>query len=131
MRIENFSDLTSFINEENFKLQESFGININSKMMINYVERTLKKYVKLYDKPLYKKVKRDLELQEAIDTMPHSWIWKICHSKMWAKIQMLEKQEKESSKEQNTVLQPENKPLQTSLVPVVIKSVTVPVENDF
>lgn len=131
MRIENFSDLTSFINEENFKLQESFGININSKMMINYVERTLKKYVKLYDKPLYKKVKRDLELQEAIDTMPHSWIWKICHSKMWAKIQMLEKQEKESSKEKNTVLQPENKPLQTSLVPVVIKSVTVPVENDF
>ena len=130
MKIENFSDLTSFINEENLKLQESFGININSKMMIRYVEKTLKKYVKLYDKPLYQKVKRDLELQEALDTMPHSFIWKLFHSKLWTKIQMLQEQEKQTEKE-NTELQSENKPIQTSLVPVVIKSVSVPVQNDF
>ena len=41
MKIENFSDLTSFINEENLKLQESFGININSKMMIHYSKTTI------------------------------------------------------------------------------------------
>ena len=130
MKIENFSDLTSFINEENLKLQESFGININSKMMIHYVEKTLKKYVKLYDKPLYRKVKRELELEEALDTMPHSFMWKMFHSKLWAKIKMLEKQEKQS-KAENTVSQAESKPIQTSLVPVVIKSVSVPVQNDF
>ena len=130
MKIENFSDLTSFINEENLKLQESFGININSKMMIRYVEKTLKKYVKLYDKPLYRKVKRELELEEALDTMPHSFMWKMFHSKLWAKIKMLEKQE-EQSKAENTVSQAETKPIQTSLVPVVIKSVSVPVQNDF
>ena len=130
MKIENFSDLTSFINEENLKLQESFGININSKMMIRYVEKTLKKYVKLYDKPLYRKVKRELELEEALDTMPHSFMWKMFHSKLWAKIKMLEKQE-EQSKAENTVSQAESKPIQTSLVPVVIKSVSVPVQNDF
>ena len=130
MKIENFSDLTSFINEENLKLQESFGININSKMMIRYVEKTLKKYVKLYDKPLYRKVKRELILEEALDTMPHSFMWKMFHSKLWAKIKMLEKQE-EQSKAENTVSGTESKPIQTSLVPVVIKSVSVPVQNDF
>ena len=130
MKIENFSDLTSFINEENLKLQESFGININSKMMIRYVEKTLKKYVKLYDKPLYRKVKRELELEEALDTMPHSFMWKMFHSKLWAKIKMLEKQE-EQSKAENTAINKETKPIQTSLVPVVIKSVSVPVQNDF
>ena len=130
MKIENFSDLTSFINEENLKLQESFGININSKMMIRYVEKTLKKYVKLYDKPLYRKVKRELELEEAIDTMPHSFLWKMFHSKLWAKMQMIQNQE-EQSRQENTVSQAETKPIQTSLVPVVIKSVSVPVENDF
>ena len=130
MKIENFSDLTSFINEENLKLQESFGININSKMMIRYVEKTLKKYVKLYDKPLYRKVKRELELEEALDTMPHSFMWKMFHSKLWAKIKMLEKQE-EQSKAENKVSGAESKPIQTSLVPVVIKSVSVPVQNDF
>ena len=93
MNIQNFSDLTSFINDENLKLQESFGINVNSKTMIRYVEKTLKRYIKLYDKPLYRRVKRDLELQEAIETMPHSWVWKIFHSKLWNKIKLLKDNE--------------------------------------
>ena len=129
MNIQNFSDLTSFINDENLKLQESFGINTNSKSMIRYVERTLKRYVKLYDKPLYRRVKRELVLQEAIETMPHNWVWKLTHSKLWAQIQELNKESE--TKEQITPKQEETKPIQTSLVPVVIKSVTVPVENDF
>lgn len=130
MNIQNFSDLTSFINDENLKLQESFGINVNSKTMIRYVEKTLKRYIKLYDKPLYRRVKRDLELQEAIETMPHSWVWKIFHSKLWNKIKLL-KDNEPIQKVESTTIQPETKPVQTSLVPVVIKSVSVPVENDF
>ena len=130
MNIQNFSDLTSFINDENLKLQESFGINVNSKTMIRYVEKTLKRYIKLYDKPLYRRVKRDLELQEAIETMPHSWVWKIFHSKLWNKIKLL-KDNEPIQKVESTTIQPEIKPVQTSLVPVVIKSVSIPVENDF
>ena len=130
MNIQNFSDLTSFINDENLKLQESFGINVNSKTMIRYVEKTLKRYIKLYDKPLYRRVKRDLELQEAIETMPHSWVWKIFHSKLWNKIKLLKNNEP-IQKVESTTIQPETKPIETSLVPVVIKSVSVPVENDF
>ncbi len=130
MNIQNFSDLTSFINDENLKLQESFGINVNSKTMIRYVEKTLKRYIKLYDKPLYRRVKRDLELQEAIETMPHSWVWKIFHSKLWNKIKLL-KDNEPIQKVESTTIQPETKPVQTSLVPVVIKSVNIPVENDF
>lgn len=130
MNIQNFSDLTSFINDENLKLQESFGINVNSKTMIRYVEKTLKRYIKLYDKPLYRRVKRDLELQEAIETMPHSWVWKIFHSKLWNKIKLL-KDNEPIQKVESTTIQPETKPIETSLVPVVIKSVSVPVENDF
>ena len=130
MNIQNFSDLTSFINDENLKLQESFGINVNSKTMIRYVEKTLKRYINLYDKPLYRRVKRDLELQEAIETMPHSWVWKIFHSKLWNKIKLL-KDNEPIQKVESTTIQPETKPIETSLVPVVIKSVSVPVENDF
>ena len=131
MRIEDFSDLTSFINDENLKLQESFGININSKSMIKYTEKTLKKYVKLYDKPLYRRVKRELMLREALDTMPHSFFWKVFHKKLWLQIKVLKEEEKQKSQEQFTQNEPEIKPVDTSLMPVVIKSVSVPVNNDF
>ena len=46
------------------------------------------------------------------------------------KMQMIQNQE-EQSKAENTVSGAESKPIQTSLVPVVIKSVSVPVQNDF
>lgn len=85
MEIHNFSDLTQFVYDEYLKITENFGVQNPSTDMIDFTERTLKKYVKLYDKPLYKAAKRELKIQEAIDTMPHGKVWKFFHSDLWKK----------------------------------------------
>lgn len=128
MKIENFSELTDFLCNEYIKMLESFGVEINSKKIISYAEKTLVKYIKLYDKPLYRRVKRELALDEAIDTMPHSKMWKFFHKELWEKINNCSK-----NSEENEEITKESKPdtIKTSLVPVVIKSVSVNPEDEF
>ena len=85
--MQNFGDLSNFIYEEYLKITENFGVQKASETMISFTEKALKKYFKLYNKPLYERAKRELKLQKAIDTMPHSKLWIFCHQNMWAKIQ--------------------------------------------
>lgn len=94
MEIKNFSDLTTFIYDEQAKMQESLGIQQASTDFCTFVQDTLKKYAKVYDEPFYKEEKRKAKLMEALNTRPHGWIWKLFHSRLWAKIQEIEKQEK-------------------------------------
>lgn len=95
MNIRNYSDLTNFVFDEYSKMQDNFGTKRPSEDFLIQNEKMLMRYVKLYSRPLYKKQKRELELMNAIDTMPHGWIWKIFHPSLWAKIQEGEKQKKE------------------------------------
>ncbi len=86
MEIRDFSNLTDFVYDEYLKMTENFGIKKPSDSLIDYTEKTLKKYIKLYDKPLYRKAKRELILAEAIDTMPHGCVWKFFHYSLWQKV---------------------------------------------
>ena len=88
MQIDNFSDLTQFVYDEYLKITENFGVQKASESMINFTEKALKRYVKLYDKPLYKSAKRELQIKEAIETMPHSWWWKFWHYDLWQKVKL-------------------------------------------
>ena len=94
MKIRNYSELTDFIYDEYSKMSENFGMQQPSSSFLKFNEATLQKYIKLYDKPLYKKAKRDLKLQEAFDTMPHGAIWKFFHADLWARMQYTMAQEK-------------------------------------
>lgn len=94
MKIKEFSELTQFIYDEYSKMSENFGTQQPSESFIKYTEKTLEKYTKVYDKPLFKQTKRDAELMEALNTRPHNWIWKLFHNRLWAKIKEIEKQEK-------------------------------------
>lgn len=86
MEIRDFSNLTDFVYDEYLKMTENFGIKKPSDSLIDYTEKTLKKYIKLYDKPLYRRAKRELILSEAIDTMPHGSVWKFFHYSLWQKV---------------------------------------------
>ncbi len=91
MEIKDFSELTTFIQDECLKLQENFNIRNLSDKIIPYTEKTILRYVKLYDKILFKQEKRKLALQRAIDTMPHGFLWKFFHADLWYQIQEIEK----------------------------------------
>lgn len=83
MNINNFSDLTDFLYNEHDKLSESLGVVNASPSFTRFSERSLMRYAKIYDKPLLRRAKRELRIQIAIDTMPHNFIWKIFHKRLW------------------------------------------------
>ena len=94
MEIKDYGDLTGFVGKEFEKMQD-LGIQRPSQIFIKYNEQTLMKYVKLYDSPLYRREKRKLALQEAIDTMPHGWLWKLFHPILWGQIKIMPEFKKE------------------------------------
>ncbi len=107
MQIEDFSQLSDFIYGEMEKLQESTGEQIHNKSMVKYLNKTIKRYVKLYDKPLFEQEKFAIKLQKALNTMPHSFVWKIFHPELWKAIQnQIVKSESEEEKS-NLVLYPD------------------------
>ena len=84
--IKNFSDLTDFAYNEFAKMKESFLIEQPGTEFIETVEKEVKKYVKLYSKPLFKKQKLELKIMLAMETMPHSFVWKMFHHELWIKV---------------------------------------------
>ena len=125
MEIRDYKDLTEFIADEQIKFQENFGATKVSSKMLKFTEDNLMKYVKLYDRPLYRREKRQLALQEAIDTMPHGFFWKIFHWSLWQKIKALQIAEKQKSK---AIKKKKDKP--SVQFPEVVKPVSPPQEFD-
>lgn len=95
MKINEFEELTDFLYGEYEKMSEAYGTKKPSKILIEGTGKTFLSYAKLYNKPLYKKAKRNLKLQEAFDTMPHGFWWRFFHSDLWKRMQYLENQQKE------------------------------------
>lgn len=107
MEIKDFKDLTGFIYDEYERLTETFGLDKTPKKSIRFAEKSVRKYSKLYSKPLFKKEKRKLKLElandkrqdrlkVAFDTMPHGFLWRIFHFKLWKRMQYVLENEKES-----------------------------------
>lgn len=137
MEIKNYSDLTDFISNENLKTQENFGAKKASNKMMKFMEDNLIKYIKLYDKPLYRREKRKIAFDEAIDTIPHGFVWKFFHSSLWRKIkpfqqEFLAQTNKIKKPEKNTEAERRAKEEPKTLFPEIVKSVSQPaVDNDF
>ena len=130
MEIRDFSELTNFLSTESLKMMDCFGLKKFDKI-VKFSERELKRYMKLYSSPIYRRSKREIKLAEAIDTMPHGLWWKMFHIKLWKQIKRLEAEKKrlqelEAMKIKEEILQ-ENPPAQV-FTPVVITSAPAPVQ---
>lgn len=125
MKIEKYEDLTQFIYNEFDKMTATYGKIKPSNEFIKFNEQTLMKYTKLYDKPLMRKQKREIALMEALDTMPHGWVWKLFHWDLWQKIKLITANvETETTKEEN-VTKSESTSVEV-YTPTVIKKTTLP-----
>lgn len=87
MEIRSYQELTDFVFSEYEKMSEVTGVSAPSKKFLRNNEKQLERYVKLYKKPLYKRAKLELRIQQAIDTMPHGKLWQILHADLWRIIQ--------------------------------------------
>lgn len=86
MKIDEYTDLSDFISNEQIKMQENLGAKQSSAKMLHFTEESLIKYAKLYDKPIYRREARRIKLMEAIDTMPHGFIWRFFHPSLWYQV---------------------------------------------
>ena len=146
MKIKEYEDLTSYMSDEWMKVSETFGAQKPSKKIMDFVTKNLIKHIDMYDKPLHKlkKIeiknmffvqKRELELQRAIDTMPHGKIWKFFHSDLWERIKYREEHSLEGVMPKEDAQGPPS--VVETTVPVILPKQDVPmvvvddVENDF
>lgn len=119
MEIRDFSELTSFLTNESLKIMNAFGLTKFSKVT-KFSEKELKRYMKLYSMPVYRRSKREIKLQEAIDTMPHGFLWKCFHSKLWKQIKQIEVQRKLEEKMLKTIEKEEKNIKPEEMYPAVI-----------
>ena len=131
MEIKDYSDLTNFMSDENLKMQETYGAKKVSPKMLDFSENNLIKYAKLYDRPLYRKAKRKIIFEEALDTMPHGFIWKIFHTSLWRKIKPYQQEFLEQikkTKKPPRMAEAENRAKEelNTLYPEIVKNVSVP-----
>ena len=131
MEIKDYSDLTNFMSDENLKMQETYGAKKASLKMLKFSEDNLIKYAKLYDRPLYKRAKRKIIFEEALDTMPHGFVWKIFHAPLWRKIkpyqqEFLEQTKKIKKPPRMAEAESRAKEELKTLYPEIVKNVSVP-----
>lgn len=119
MEINDFSDLTQFIEDEYLKSSEVFRTTKPSEKTLKMIDNEIIKYSLLYSKVIYEREKRKIALDEAIRTMPHGKIWRFFHPSLWRQIQehVAQKQAKN-----NTTIASEQT---VSLVPTVLKPMEV------
>lgn len=131
MEINDFSEASSFAYNESLKMLETFGIKKVPEKRLEFFEKRIDKYVKLYDKPFFEQEKRRIQLKAAFDTMPHGFWWKFFHAKLWKKMKYIMEHEEFEQKEkaQEAEETSENNAIVTSAVPVIIQPVAVPVPS--
>lgn len=131
MKINKFEELTQFVSDEYLKMIDTYNVNKPSDKFIHFIEDTLTKYTKLYDKPLYrlqkKEVKnmyylekKELELEKAMATMPHGRIWKFFHKELWEKMKYRNPEFKEETKQDEE----KEQSVTTTLPAIVVKPVS-------
>lgn len=120
MELNDFSDLSGFVYQEYEKLTETLGLDKVPKRSVKFIEKSIRRYTKLYSKPLYIREKRELSVRTALETMPHGWLWKMFHSKLWARVKIALAQEQQYMQQAKDIEaeKPAEKP--DILVPAVI-----------
>lgn len=117
-----FSQLTEFVNNEFQKMREVYGVENFSAKMLNKITGSIWAHYKMLSNLDKKKVKFMIKVEWAKFTMPHNWLWKIFHSRIWKKVK--EELEKEKNAPQEEPVEDVSVSEDLSLVP----KPTVPVD---
>ena len=90
MEINDFQDLTQFIEDEYQKSSDVFRTTKPSEKTLKMIDNEIIKYSLLYSKVIYEREKRKIAFDEALRTMPHGKIWQFFHPSLWRQIQEYE-----------------------------------------
>ncbi len=118
MEIKDFKELTNFVNDEADKFFETYGEKLVVGKLVGALIKNLIFYFKLEAGYLKRKETRELRLKEAIETMPHSFVWKIFHYSLWAKIKAIKSEQDKVEQEEQEVVKCEQEPVTKELEPV-------------
>lgn len=125
MDINEFSDLSTFTLGEVEKISDFVDGVGPSKKLLKSMNNQIMKYSKLYSKPLFKAEKRRLKIWEAIDTMPHSFWWKLFHPSLWKKVKIELESQGMLDRYENPKPQ-KKEPKKQTFYPVVVQESSVP-----
>ena len=101
MEINDYEDLSEFAYNQCDTMADSLGLPTAPKKVIRFLETKLIVYLRLYDKPLYKKAKRDLQINHILETYPPSFFWKLFHPKLNKLVEQEKKRKEEWEKHKN------------------------------
>lgn len=118
MEIKDFKALTSFVNEEADKFFETYGEKLVVSDLVGSLIKNLVFYFKLEAGYLKRKETRELKLKEAIETMPHSFVWKIFHPTLWAQIKAIKKEQEEAERKKEEQVKNKSEPVIKELEPI-------------
>lgn len=105
--INDFQKNTNFLNEEFQKLKMVYGANQIPTGMLNKISNSIWGQYKILSSLDKKKTKLNIKIEWAIFTMPHNWVWKMFHTKLWKKVKM-ELAEREKQQEPAPELEEDN-----------------------
>lgn len=118
--IEEFSALTDFVHAEFGKIQQLYGLQKMPDKCIKRITNSTLNAFNSFNALNNKKIKFNVKVEWAIFTMPHGFIWKMFHSRLWYHVKKrLEEPQPEEPQEES-----EEEPVET-LVPQVIQPVDI------
>ena len=81
-----FQELTSFLHEEFGKIFETYGVRELPKKYLSALTGSILKRYSYINGLEFKKVKYNVKVEWAKFTMPHGFLWKMFHKKLWSKV---------------------------------------------
>lgn len=130
MKIEDFTDLLDTMRGEYVKMSEDLGVKLAPESLILFTSKTLLKYLKLYDVPLYEQEKRKVKLDIAIKTMPHGFIWKFFHRKLYRIMKKMGIFDKKKEDPKEDKQQSNESSMAMTKIPSAIERVSLPLGTE-
>ena len=97
---ENFIELTDFLHGEFQKIFTTYGPQVLPKRFLNSLTNSVLKRYGLINKLENKKLKYNIAVDYAIFTMPHNFIWKMFHPRLWQRVKIEISKSKEDNSEE-------------------------------
>ena len=84
MRIENdLSELNKFVHDEFSSILQVYGIQHMPEKALKSISAGILKRRSIYGKVIQKEDKFRAKIEWAYFTMPHNWLWKFFHKRLW------------------------------------------------
>lgn len=116
---EQFSQLTDFVHSEFQKILQIYGFQKMPEKVLNKITNSALDTFSKLNILNKKKVKFNIKVEWALFTMPHGFIWKLCHKRLWYHVKKRLNKEPQQQKESSTEEEPQ------TLYPQVVRPVDI------